>query len=503
MGRQAAPRTAPASALSSIPGTAATPVTPGLQAFWGLERWLSSAPSQHLGLSGIERESERQGREMLRLLLQAHIDGRGDGDVGGALRVSAPDDSPLLLTHKRLHSRRLITLFGAVTLTRMGYGNTGQASIHPLDREFQLPARTYSYEIQRRLVKAAVQGPFDEARAALTDATGVVVPKRSAEQVVIEASEDFDAFYVQRASSDEGAESSVLVAAIDCKGIPMVKPEPAAKTARLAKGKKRNKKRMATVAAVFGQSPQPRTPEAVVASLFSLESSSCKRVKRSRPQDKRVWASLVAGKQAFITDVRAEVGRRDPRHDKTWVIVTDGERGLQRLVCELFEDVPLVLDLLHVLEKLWAAAYTIHPEGSAQAETFVRERALRILRGQVSQVVKGLRQMATKRRLQGQRRKKLLDVAAYFYRNRARMRYDFFLDNGWPIASGSVEGACKNLIKDRMERSGMRWTPAMAEAMLRLRAVYLSGDFDAYWDYHVRQDQRRLYPDGLWTVVLK
>lgn len=201
--------------------------------------------------------------------------------------------------------------------------------------------------------------------------------------------------------------------------------------------------------------------------------------------------------------MRQEVRRRDPRHRKTWVTVTDGERGLQRRVCEIFQDVVLVLDLLHVLEKLWAAAYTLHPEGSRQAEVFVRERALRILRGGVSQVVKGLRQTVTKRRLRGERRKTLLAVAGYYYRNRSRMRYDLYLRRGWPIASGSVEGACKNLIKDRMERSGMRWTPAMAEAMLRMRAVYLSGDFEEYWDYHVQQDQQRLYPKDRWRVVRK
>lgn len=148
-----------------------------------------------------------------------------------------------------------------------------------------------------------------------------------------------------------------------------------------------------------------------------------------------------------------------------------------------------------------AASYTLHPEASPQAEAFVRERALRILRGEVSQAVKGLRQMVTKRRLQGKKRKTLLDVAGYYYRNRSRMHYDIYLKRGFPIASGSVEGACKNLVKDRMERSGMRWTPDMAEAMLRLRATYLSGDFEEYWDFHVQQELQRLYPKGLWRAV--
>jgi len=165
-------------------------------------------------------------------------------------------------------------------------------------------------------------------------------------------------------------------------------------------------------------------------------------------------------------------------------------------------NVTLILDLLHVLEKLWKAAYVFHAEGSLEAELWVLDRTLRILFGEVGQVVKGLRQSITKRRLFGTKRKTLQAVAKYLYRNRTRMRYDEYLSQGWPIASGPVEGACKNLIKDRMERSGMRWTEQMAEAIVQLRAIYLSGDFDRYWSFHIEKDQQRLHP-GNWTVVLK
>ena len=194
---------------------------------------------------------------------------------------------------------------------------------------------------------------------------------------------------------------------------------------------------------------------------------------------------------------------RDPRHRRTWMIVTDGERALQRRVCETFNGVTLVLDLLHVLEKLWLAAHALHPEGSREAETFVYERAERILNGQVSQVVKGLRQTATKRQLTATKTKTLRDVAGYYHRNRDRMRYDLYLAQGWPIASGTVEGACKSLIHDRFERSGMRWTAPTAEAMLKLRAVYLSEDLDTYWHFHIQQDQQRLYRKDSWQVDSK
>ena len=474
----------------------------GREAFRDLESWLGSDACQRLALLAIEREIECRGQEVHRLLLQEHIDRRGTGDVGTALRVSSPDGGTDLYTHKRVHVRRLITLFGEVSIARTGFRSRNHRSLHPLDAELQLPGRIYSYEIQRRLVRAAVQGPFDEAVGVLADLNGVEVPKRSAELIVLDASVDFESFYAERRGAPCIPEEAILVGAIDCKGIPMVKPQRVEKTVRQGKGKKRQKKRMSTVAAVFCQIPEPRTPDQVVDSLFSTEDSSGseRRPRRSRPTEKRVWASLVSEKTAFITDVREEMLRRDPCRARSWIIVTDGERALQRRVCKLFDDVTLVLDFLHVLEKLWKAAHALHAEGSADAVSFVRVRALRILRGQASQVVKGLRQMVTKRKLTGAKGKTLLEVAGYFYRNRTRMRYDEYLANGWPIASGSVEGACKNLIKDRMERSGMRWTPPMAEAMLRLRAVYLSGDFEQYWDSHVLEDQRRLHP-RLWTVV--
>lgn len=472
----------------------------GIEALWDLERFLAESSEGHRGLPEVEIGCERRGRELVRLALQAHLATRGDGDIGPTIVVEDPGGA-VRLSHRRVHTRRLLTIFGEVSVTRVGYGAPGQASIHPLDAELQLPGRAYSYELCRRLVAAAVCGPFDEAVGLIALMTGVVVPKRSAELIVVDAARDFDSFYAEAPESRaKPAEPEILVGAIDCKGIPMVKPAPAVKVVRRRKGQKANKKKMATVGAVFSQPPYVRTPAAVLDSLFATAGADHTRGPRRRPNHKRVWASLMSGKDCFIADVAAEMARRDPGHALTWVMVTDGERALQIRVARRFEGVTLVLDLLHVLEKLWKAAHVLHPEGSPEAEAFVRLRAERILNGQVSQVVKGLRQMVTKRRLAGVKAKTLLGVAAYYYANRSRMAYHRYLAAGWPIASGSVEGACKNLVRDRMERSGMRWSPPMAEAMLKVRAVYLSGDFDAYWAWHVQQDQQRLYPKGRWRA---
>ena len=478
------------------------------QAFADLEHWLYAPTTAHRTLDRIEVDQERRGRELLRQMLQAHIHSRGDGYVGPMLATLPPDSHPPIVYHyQRLRTRRLVTVFGSVGITRSEYGTPGQKNLYPLDATLGLPARGFSYEIQRRLAKAAVKGPFDEAIEDLAETTGVALAKRTAEQIVAEASADFAAFYTHHTAQLNPDSGPLLVASVDGKGVPMIKPQtprrrkPHAPTrrVRLGKGEKRNKKRMATVGAVFTQRPNRRTPESVVASLFA-EGPKRKR-HYFKPEQKRVWASLLAGKKAFLSQVSQEMRHRDPDHQKTWIAVTDGERALQHQVQVALPGILLILDLLHVLEKLWTVSYVFHPEGSDEASDFVQARILRILRGEVSQVIKGLRQMATKHRLRGQKRKTIRAVAAYYYRNRPYMRYDLYLRQGYPIASGSVEGACKNLVKDRMERSGMRWTPPMAEAVLQLRAVYLSDDFEKYWDFHVQEDQKRLYGSPKWRML--
>ena len=236
--------------------------------FRGLENWLYSDRTRNLGLQSIEVGEETRGRELLRLLLQAHINGRGHGDVGPAILLfqANPGEQRRLYRRKGLRRRSILTIFGKVDVERVRYASRRGACIHPLDQKFQLPARCYSYELQGRLTKRAVQGPFDEAIEAVEEATGVKLPKKSAESIVIDACVDFESFYdLRKGESPEGS-GSVLVGSIDCKGIPMVKTEAALKTVRRGKGQKSNKKKMATVAAVFTQRPRLRTPEDVVKS---------------------------------------------------------------------------------------------------------------------------------------------------------------------------------------------------------------------------------------------
>jgi hypothetical protein len=481
-------------------------MTAASNAFHDLEQWLASPPSRSSPLHLVEQQQDLKGREVQRLLLQSHVDLRGPGDVGPALRL-AQDGSLSSFTHRRVQRRTLKTVFGEIEIDRMAYSCAGQPSIHPLDESLQLPERSFSYQLQKRLIKAAVQGPFREATSRIFESTGLTIHNHSLESLLIEGAVYFDDFYRQRAADPVSADASLLIVAVDGKGIPLVKPEPIRPQVRLtapskSNPSKTNKKKMATVAAVFAKAPFVRTPQMIVDHLFPAGAKDTSKQASPKPQYKRVWASLKKSKSVVIEEVREEVLRRDPDGLKTLVALTDGERALQQRVVKTMK-LTLILDLIHVLERVWTAAHVFQPEGSPEADVYAKLMASRILEGDVSQVVKGLRQTVTKRRLTGSDKKHLLAVATYFHNNTRYMRYHEYLAAGLPIASGPVEGACKNLIKDRMERSGMRWTPEMAEAIVKLRSLYLSGDFDDYWSFHVAKDQLRLHPPGRWTVVVK
>ena len=467
-----------------------------------LEEWMFSEEANSLPLHEVELEQERRSREVQRLRLQAHARARGVGDVGPAigLRQGAVE---LRLGQRSLHGSRFVSIFGPIEIERLGYHRRRGRRLHPLEEDLALPERSESQEVQRSVIKGAVQGPYDESVERLEESTGLSMSKRSAEQIVENVAVDVDAFYTGRQLPKASETGPILVGSVDGKGIPMRKLEPAGKVVRRKKGERPNKKRMATVGAVYTRARRVRTPEDVVESLFRTGPRPEGRPppSRTKPEHKRVFASLKQSKDEVIAELAAEMDRRDPRKRKERVCVTDGERALQKRVRTQMPKVTLVLDLLHALEYLWKAAYVFHAEGSQEAEAWVKKRALWILEGRSGQVVKGLRQSITKRRLRGQKKKILTTVSGYLHRNRFRMRYDEYLARGLPIASGAVEGACKNVIKDRMERSGMRWSEDGAEAMLKLRATYLSGDFEKFWTFHIREEQNRLHPPGLWRPL--
>jgi hypothetical protein len=270
---------------------------------------------------------------------------------------------------------------------------------------------------------------------------------------------------------------------------------------RLSKGEKKNAKRMATVAAVYTIAPFVRTPEELIGD------SSCSRAgpPRPRPEQKRVWASLQKTPKEVIKELMQEARYRDPSGEKIWVALVDGNKGQLRILKHLAKknglDLTIIVDLIHVIEYLWDAARVFHPDPGAQLENWVRYRLFEILRGKAGLMAGGMRRSATLRGMSTKAREPVDACARYLSNHTPHLRYDRYLDKGLPVATGVIEGACRHLVKDRMSVTGARWSLNGAEAVLRLRALRSSHDFDEYWTFHesceYERNHQTLYAGGI------
>jgi hypothetical protein len=417
----------------------------------------------------------------------------------------------------RLQQRELETVFGTVSVERAGYGQQGVESLHPLDAELNLPDERYSLELRRRVAEEAAKSSFDETLESISKNTGGHVPKRQVEELVMRAAQDFDAFYQRRqalAGDGQGA-GSILAVSVDGKGVTMrpqdlreqTRKAAAARVhkmgTRLSKGEKKNAKRMATVAAVYTISPFVRTPEELIGdSSFPRPGPP-----RPRPEQKRVWASLEKTPEEVIKELLVEARYRDPNDEKSWVALVDGNKGQLRILKRLSKknglDLTIIVDLIHVIEYLWDAARVFFPDPGAQLENWVRYRLLEILRGKAGLMAGGMRRSATLRGLSAKAREPVDVCARYLSNHSAYLRYDRYLAKGLPVATGVIEGACRHLVKDRMAVTGARWSLNGAEAVLRLRALRSSRDFDEYWIFHEAREHERnhqaLYSSGIVT----
>jgi len=217
--------------------------------------------------------------------------------------------------------------------------------------------------------------------------------------------------------------------------------------------------------------------------------------KRPRPEQKRVWASLQKEPKEVIGEVFDEALGRDPNQKKQWIALVDGNKTQLDLLLEYAQkhslQLTIILDLMHVLSYLWKAAHAFFPSGSKESEEWVAERFLKLLLGQASFVAGGIRRSATLRGLSEAQRKPVDKCANYLLKYKAFLHYDKYLAQGFPICSGVIEGTCRHLINDRLDRTGARWGLEGAEAVLKLRSLYASGDLEDYWTFHERQEQQR------------
>ena len=461
------------------------------------------------GLEGetIDRvEEDLWGRmlELGRMFMRSFVAGQSPGDMGETIDFEGRTLRRLV----EVHERRYVSVFGEVPIERVVYGTreTQKHEVVPLDARLGLPDGDFSHLLQRWDLGFCVKDSYSESRESVQEILGIGQSVRSLEQMVRATATEVPEIRHNQPAPAAAQEGSLVVLSADCKGVPMRREdapgESGAPGRRRKKGEKANRKRMACVGAVYTIEPYVRTAEDIVEELRHQACQSDRPV----PQNKLLRAELTRclegtelnGKDEVFGWFAEQLALRNCDGGKPVVCVMDGEAALWRRLAKHVGPVVGILDVFHVMEYLWKAAYCFHPEGSGEAEEFVTERLRRLLSGQVGRVIGGLRQMGTKQGLQGVAKRTLKQVIGYFRSNRQFMRYDEYLAAGYPIGSGVAEGACRHLVKDRMEGTGMRWRIAGAQAMLDLRAVYLNDEWDRFHVCRIEQERERLYPYRAW-----
>jgi len=433
--------------------------------------------------------------------LDAFLASHGSGDLGETVTLPEGGEARRL---DELHPRRYVSIFGAFELQRTVYGSrAGQVlEFVPLDNRLQLPPSVFSYLLQDWDQSLAVEQPFGQVNQTIERMLKLRQSVDSLEGVNRHMAQEVGVFRDLQGSPPAAEEGQIVVVSADGKGI--VIRGQGTKTVcggERPAGQRANQKRMATVAAVYTVDPYVRTADEVVAALFGDPDYEAR--PRPVPCHKRVWASLPHEGSEPRSSIAVtfdwvwwEFTQRNPRLLRPTVCLCDGQEALWQACAEAVLDDRRVeiLDLLHVTPRLWAAAKLLLGAKSKAVLPFVRQRVTQVLEGKVATVIRTLRRLAKERGLGTAPRQALARICGYLNKHRARMRYDEYLRQGYPIASGVIEGACRHLIKDRMERAGMHWTLAGAQAMLDLRSVWIGGHWDAFQQQRIERETERLYP---------
>ncbi len=460
---------------------------------------LDNALDKDTPIHQVELTLIEEFRVLGRLAIEQFIEQQGDGDIGETIEQ---DGRTLQRLNERI-SDRYFSVFGPVTMTHFGYVErpTQKIELKPLALKLALPQLDYSYVLQRWDGILVANNSYGEVSKQMAELLGINQSPRSLTGITSSMAQYARPFQsLPKAPSDQ-EEAELLVITVDGKGVPMRQREAQAKPKkkRLGKGEKRRTKRMACVGGIYTIDRFERTVDDILNDLHREQ----RQRDRPVPQNKRLRANLTRqvngrtlnAKDATFAWLRHEAKQRNPHGAKTVLCIMDGETVLWGKQDDIFPEVVGILDIFHVMEHLWPCVYRFEKENSPEAARLFEKHLRAILNGRIGRVMGGFRQRAKKRKLTRTTLAKLEVHLGYFENNRHRMKYDKYLEQGYPIGSGVVEGACRNLVKDRMDRTGMRWKVDGAQAILDLRAVYLNGDWNQFQEYMIKCEQKRLYPN--------
>ncbi len=405
------------------------------------------------------------------------------GDVGES--ITHPDHDKPLKRFPELSNRAYRSIFGDFELARCLYGKapSQKAIVIPFDEHFGLPPNRFSLLLESWVAQLSTSEAIHEAMDKLDSILGVRIAVDSAERILARTGANAEHFQDNLPAVEVADEGELLIESTDNKGIvmrnkPKVEKQPVGAPANRT-GPVPDRKQMAAICGCYSVDRWIRTPDDVLRSLFHEPTLENDTAKRPRPIQSRYQACMSRPQEHVEDSLDGEVSaigwlsehvRERRRAGQELINLNDGEISIWANV-ELMQGQNGrvdIIDLLHAIQRVWDAAVILKP---AELFKFARTHIGSILSGNVKRVIQSFRWQSTRLKLEGKPSESMEKICRFLERNADRMRYDEYLAKGYPISTGFIEGACRHVIKDRMERSGMRWTIAGAQSMLYLRCI--------------------------------
>jgi hypothetical protein len=477
-----------------------------------LAGFVRQAVQEGVSLDHLERGTLQRVLQIGHAAVDLFLKAQGNGDLGDRVRTA---EDTVLYRSDTPQTRALRTIFGEHSFEAYVYaqGSKRRIELRPIDARLHLPEGKASYLLQEFSQLFCVEKAFRVGARQIEQVFGQRLSVDVLEAINRDMGQQAERFLDALPRPPAQEEGTILVASADGKGVPLVK-EDAQHVPVFDDHERPGNRRMATLGCVYTVNRQVRSAEQIVAALFRDPTVS-QPEKRPEPQGKHYRGYFAEpaepGEEAVPSAYRTwcwlaqEVSARW-HSGQPIVRLMDGQPVLWEAADACLEDFSAevrqagqalvlvdILDLMHVATYVWKAAKAFHSHKEHQ-EAFAQDRLLRILRGEVTGVVTGMRRMASQRNLAGQALKEVTTACNYFEKNAQRMRYDEYLQAGYPIASGVIEGACRHVIKDRMEQGGMRWTLAGAEAMLNVRSVCASSEWEHFGTWRQAEEAARVHP---------
>ena len=472
-----------------------------------MDHWIRTAAEKGLAFHEFESEWHEMIHRMANLGTGLFISQQGDGDLGETV---ATDEGVTLQRSAEPVNRPFQTVFGLFQIQAYVYarGPKRKIELRPVDARMQLPPGYASYLFEEFSQCFCVEQAFDHSLDGIARVMRQTLSKETLERINQRVGWQAEQYLDELAAPPVEEEGELMILTGDGKGVPLVKPD-LARVPIFDPAERRGNRRMATLACVYSVDRYVRKPADIIAALFRDAKYSTDREPRPIPVTKQLSArfarerdlgegpEMISGQiEAFSWASQRIRDRLQPK--QPLVALMDGSPSQwDAMHASLDPDVSArvveILDILHASQYVWKAAKVFHPHREQQ-EAFARERLERILSGDVTSVITGLRRMATMKKLKGKAATEIQTVCGYFTNNAGRMKYDEYLKAGYPIATGVIEGACRHLVKDRMERSGMRWSVEGAQPMLHIRSIHQSPDRNDFYEVRIKTELQSLYP---------